>query len=113
MEIKFRARLGDNTLMYQGTPDIETLESFIWHYGCQNIEQYINLKDCNGKEIYENDILINRNNGHKYNVFRVAGGFGINTHQSDFNFDKKPSLFYDSIGDMQTASFISGNCEIV
>lgn len=114
MKIKFRANCKEQGyIAYQGTEDVESLQSFMHHYGDEELEQYINLKDMNGDEIYENDMLIDMNNGNYFNVFRVAGGFGINIHKSDFNFDKKPSIFYDSIGDMQTASYISGNCEVI
>jgi len=57
-EIKFRAWDRNNKYMaYQGTPDIETLESFIFHFGDCILMQYTGLKDKNGVEIYEGDVL--------------------------------------------------------
>jgi hypothetical protein len=78
-----------------------------WLKDCK-LYQYIGLNDCKGREIYENDKLIDINNGHKYNVFKVAGGFAINTHQNDFN---RQTPFYTSF-DMQTASYVKGSCKV-
>ena len=75
----------------------------------ESVSQYVNLKDCKGNDVYENDVLINVNNGNKYNVFRVSGGFAINTHQNDFN---RKTPFYTALADMQTSSYISGNCVV-
>ena len=57
-EIKFRSWIEKGQFMaIQGTPDLETLQSFIFHYGNNELEQYTGLKDKNGKEIYECDII--------------------------------------------------------
>ena len=67
------------------------------------------LADIDGNLIRVGNHLVDINNGNKYNVFRVKGGFAINTHQNDYN---RNTPFYTSIADMQTASYINGNCRI-
>ena len=56
--IKFRAWNEEQKYMaYQGTPDLETLQSFIFHFGDKELMQFTGLHDKNGKEIYEGDIV--------------------------------------------------------
>jgi|OM-RGC.v1.028954547 hypothetical protein len=113
MEIKFRQNLKIQNIEKKVFVDLKTLQDCTPHLGDDILEQYINLKDMNGDEIYENDMLIDRKNGNCFNVFRVDGGFGINAHKSDFNFEKRPSVFYESVAEPRISKYISGNCEII
>jgi len=58
-ELKFRAWIEEqNYMAVQGTPDLETLSSFMHHYSDNSIlMQFTGLIDKNGKEVYEGDII--------------------------------------------------------
>ncbi|MDP2338047.1 MAG: YopX family protein [Bacteroidota bacterium] len=60
MERKIKLRAWDDKqkyMAYQGTPDLETLQSFIFHFGNDKLMQCSPFSDKNGKEIYEGDFL--------------------------------------------------------
>ncbi len=57
-EIKFRAWSESQKYMaYQETPDLETIQSFMYHFGNKLLMQFTGFKDFDEKEIYEGDIL--------------------------------------------------------
>ena len=59
MQIKFRAWDESQKYMaYQGMPDLETIQSFIFHFGDKILMQYTGFKDFNGKK-YFREILLN------------------------------------------------------
>ena len=111
--IKFRAwHEPTKHMAYQGTPDIETLQSFIHHFHDDDLMQSTNIFDKNGKEIFESDYIkysndFGRESIHK--VFLVSGGLVINIHSDDIN---KTTPFYNACADNQTKQYMA-QCEVI
>jgi uncharacterized phage protein (TIGR01671 family) len=58
MKIQLRAwDESQNYMAYQGAPDLETLQSFIHHFGDKELMLCSLIKDRNGKDIYADDIV--------------------------------------------------------
>jgi hypothetical protein len=59
--MKFRAfDPKTKTMVYSGTPDLETVSSFFHHWGDYQIMRSTERKDRNGVEIFEGDYLVDR-----------------------------------------------------
>ena len=55
---KFRAWDEKQQYMaYQGTPDLETIQSFMFHFGDNPLMQYINSNDNGNIQLFEDDIV--------------------------------------------------------
>lgn len=68
-EIKFRAWDESQKYMaYQGTADLETIQSFFHHFGDKPLMQFTGLKDRKKVEIYDGDIVKSTNNNKIFNV---------------------------------------------
>ncbi len=46
-----------NYMAYQGTPDLETIQSLIYHFGYKELMLYSGMNDVNGKPIFQDDLI--------------------------------------------------------
>lgn len=111
---KFRCWLAEyQQYACQGEPDLETLYSFIFHYGDKELEQCTGLKDKNGNLIWENDIVLF--DGLIVVVVEFyAGAFGYwlrknKPHREFISFAGNPNFTFNSVMQMSSRHEIIGN----
>ena len=112
--IKFRAWVNNRQNRYmaiQGEPDLETLQSFMFHYGTEtNLMQSTGLFDKNGTEIFEDDFVKGKVYG-KYIMTKVRafqGGFC-----PFMTIDEKIDWSFDSLIDLEVLGNIYQNPELL
>ncbi len=82
----------------------------------QYTSQWTGLKDTDDEKIFEGDILRAIRTDGKcmyYKIWTQPGGFVMNCFQDDFYRRIEDIQFSSGISDMQTRSFIEGNCKVV
>ncbi len=78
-----------NYMAYQGTPDLETLYSFMFHFGnSKNIMLYSGFDDSFGAKIFDGDIITTHKNYNYYVKFEKGSFYCY--HLTHYDIDGTP-----------------------
>jgi uncharacterized phage protein (TIGR01671 family) len=122
--IKFRGKLNSNREWIYGLPSYDLQYIFNdenldspdnFEVNSKTIGQFAGLKDKSDIELFEGDLFKCETNDIIYRVWKVAGGFAINTHVKVWQKDIKRDYPFPLIplADEQTASWFQSSCNIV